>query len=215
MPVLLPFLPLIAGIGGSVASAAINRRGSTNKNTRTTRGGPVLNAEEQRLESSLIGSAQSALDSPVPLFTKSAQAFRNQSVTNVNRATDFAGQRLETKLAGRGFGRSGLVAAGKNELEVGRINAISNIEAQIIQFSQQVDQRQRNFQNALSLLPQGSGQFGFQNEQQGFGRQQQPFDLGGLFGNLSNALGQFDFGGGGQANDRSQTSTTLDFDFLR
>ncbi len=147
----VPWLTTAIGLGGTAASAIAGRKGP--KQTETSQSGPVLNPEQQALQSSLIGKASRDLDAPT--FSGGFQASRNQAVTNLNQATDLSRKRLETNLAGRGFGRSGLIAAGANELEVGRVNAIGNIEAQIIQYMEEQarEEEQRRFENARSLLP--------------------------------------------------------------
>lgn len=204
MPFLAP--PIIAaliGAGATTGSALLNRRGQKT----TSQGGPVLNQGQQNLQQKLIQHASSQLGAPSQAGG-AFQANRNQAVSTINRNTDFASKRLETRLAGRGFGRSGLIAAGNNELEQNRTSAIGNIETQLLNFleRQKVDERQQRFQNALSLLPNQFPQQGSSTSKQGFDPFQflQPF----LFSEIAGGGGG---GGGGAGAGGGDNTVTLPF----
>jgi hypothetical protein len=182
----------LAIAGGSAAYRAI-----TGGRRETQTSTQQLDPEGQAFLSNLRGRATADLDSP--FMTSGFQASRNQAVTNVNKATDNSRKRLETNLAGRGFGQSGLIAAGANELEANRVNAISGIEGNLIQFIEQQkrDEEQRRFSNALSLLGPGFGSSSTTKSRQPFDPMQflQPFLFSQSFGGG---------GGGGSLQGASQ-----------
>lgn len=147
-------LSSIIGGGASVAASTLGKKGK--QTTVTEQSGPQLRPDQKRISQSLSGTLERNLDAPFQSPNISAQ--RNQARTTINRATDLAKGRLETDLASRGFERSGQGGAGFGAIEANRVGALGDLEARIIEFLQQqeTDSNQRNIDNALRFLPNGS-----------------------------------------------------------
>ena len=146
-------LPAILALtGGSIVGGALAGRDRTTTSTQKT----VLTPEQQQLSTSLSTQLQGNLSRGGR--APNVQPIRNQGRTAINRATDNAKTRLETDLASRGFERSGQLGGGFGQIETNRVNAIGNLEAQILQFieEQKRADEQRNIENALTFLPTSS-----------------------------------------------------------
>ena len=143
--------PIILG-GASIAGGFL--AGRDRKTTSTSR--VELNPEQKQLSTSLSTQLQGNLSRGGR--APNVQPIRNQGRTAINRATDNSKTRLETDLASRGFERSGQLGGGFGRIETNRVNAIGNLEAQILQLieEQKRADEQRNIENALTFLPTSS-----------------------------------------------------------
>ena len=152
MPISGPILASIILGGSSVAGGFL--AGRDRKTTSTSR--VELNPEQQQLSTSLSTQLQGNLSRGGR--APNVQPIRNQGRTAINRATDNSKTRLETDLASRGFERSGQLGGGFAQIETNRVNAIGNLEAQILEFieEQKRADEQRNIENALTFLPTSS-----------------------------------------------------------
>lgn len=146
-------LPMLIGTGASaVASGVANRRNNrTFEQTTTTK----LTPEQQQLHSDLAARLGQRLANPSRSMD-GVQALKNQARTNLNRSTKAAGANLENALAARGFERSGVAERGATQLEAARIDGLSNIEAQILQYIDQMSRQdeQQSIDNILRFLPE-------------------------------------------------------------
>jgi hypothetical protein len=183
----MPFL--IAG-GASVLGGVLGR----NKKTTST-SSVQLTPEQQKVQGLL--SNQLAADLENPHKPRNPTPLRSTLRAGVNQTAAGSKQRFEEDLSSRGFGRSGGLAAGFSNIETGRLNTISSIDAQILQFLEEQEQadEQRAVDNALRFLPNQGTQV---SETRGGG---DPFgdafeSFGSIFA-LQQLLGAGGFGGGG------------------
>ena len=168
-----PFIPQI--IGAAVGGAKSLFGGGRDNQSRSSSQTPNIPPESMALFRQLTAQAGSDLSNPGSDFN--FQGVRNQGVSTINRATDAGGKRLETNLAGRGFGRSGLVAKGKTELETNRVNAIGTLDQNLLTEIERIkrEEKQQRFSNALQLVPQNFGSTSSQTGSSGQGFD--PFDF--------------------------------------
>jgi len=144
-------IPSLIGAGGSIGASLLGNRKQTSTST------PILSPQQQGLQNQLISRSQQKLNTPfqAPDLTP----LRSQARTQVNRAGESSRRSLEERLSGRGFGRSGKVEQGFRDIDVAGINAFSGIESTILQEieRQRIEEEQRKFENARSLLPNSGG----------------------------------------------------------
>lgn len=110
----------LVGTGGSIAAGALNRKGKTT----TTR--PVYTAEQEHLQQLLAGKLEQESLDPA----KGLAPLKRNRLGRTNRMYDQVGDRVQKSLTARGFGKSGKVQSRLKDVELARVNAMGDVEAE-------------------------------------------------------------------------------------
>lgn len=159
----MPFLAAIpaavtaAGISGGagIASSLLNRRGArTSTNNSTSTNQTILTPQQRALSDKLTAQLSGNLDNPNS-STAGILARRNRNKTKLTKRAATASKTLESRLASRGFERSGSLQEGFEGIEGARIEGLTDLD---IGAMEQIDAAQRAdkqiaVENALRFLP--------------------------------------------------------------
>ncbi len=205
MPMALPFLPMIMGLGGAALSSVGNKGTNTSGSTSYTE-----QPQAAGFRNSLYGPYQDLLSkAQQPMYGQAEQAqFTNQLNKNTNQGLNS----LASQIASRtGSVNSGAFASGAQDLMRNRIGQQSQYAASVPGLNKQA--ALSNTQNILGLgmnfagkAPVNSATTGQTGQSQGFGANfmnalgpMMGFGAsgGGAFGNLGSMFGGGSQGGGG------------------
>jgi hypothetical protein len=158
MPIGIPAAMLISSAvatGGSVAASALANRG---KKTTTQ---PIYTPEQTRLQSSLTRRIEERLANPEGTRARLAP-MKVSAIGSLNKAYKGATQRLEERLASRGYARSGKLPATMRQFEIARAGDIGGIEGRFAGFeldeeARLIDQAQRLAYSGPGTMTTGSG----------------------------------------------------------
>jgi len=120
-------------VGGALA-------GRSKKVTQTSQ--PVLTPQQQELQTTLGQKLSERLANPNVGIN--VQPLKNQARTNINKTYSAISDKLQADAVRRGFGRSGPLASNLRGVEVARAGQFGDLEAQIVQYLQDLQLNERD-----------------------------------------------------------------------
>jgi hypothetical protein len=141
MPPLLVMGALTAG--SAVAGGLANRSKKTTSSSTTT---PTWTPQQMEIQNLLAGQLKDGLANPTSL-----DPLKTAAISSTNKTFDGVSKRMQSTMAGRGFGSSGKVVANQREIETARAGEIGQTESTFAGL--EIDQKNR--------LLQMMQQFGF------------------------------------------------------
>ncbi len=149
----LPLLGLGIASGVSALGSLLSNRGR--KVTQSTE--PTYTHEQDVLRGLLSGALTTRLMNP----TYNLDPLKVGAMGQINQEFDSAQENLESRLAARGFGRSGKLVANTRAIETARAGALGGLEGKFAGLA--LDQENRVLDDALRFAFAGPGSSSTQN----------------------------------------------------